>query len=1438
MQIISTNKSTLKFIQSLIGFIIFLGSMPSYADGIPDYYQEPGLNDTREYSVADKGTEYIDPFTGILRLTYKDLVIPGNGGLDIVINRVYQVSHQRSGVVGYTPYHDGRTTTGMGWDMHFGRIHYEGALFPNGCAINRDLTDQNPVLELPDGSKRVLYKKRASRSTDPYIYITKDRWIASCIDEQVYGETNGGMLVTSPAGVKYTINFLQPVKASTVLGQAAPKVWSVTRIEDTNGNWIKIDYKQNSQYAEFDRITTNDGREVAFTYLDAGTDASRLNFISANGQTWEYVYSKEPNQALNYYFLDEVRAPEGVTWNYSYHDSGDGLFSIKQVTSPTAGVTNYTYQNRVANVLVLGSIETTAIKTKTTSGVDVVSGVWDYNFSVSSNLDLTTITTPTGIEKYRHCGEAAIVVQVADCLFNDGSLLSKELYDGASGLLRKETYAWDGIQISDQYDKHPLRSYNRLQVWANHLRKLTIEQDGNTFITEYANHNFYGNPQYIIEDGPVVTGLPSRSTIEYTYNNFIDANTWIIGLIDVEKIWGIADAINVDYIETDNDYYSTGTKVGKLKQVNKYGVITSYDYYPSGDLETETDPMGKVTTYSNYYRGIAKNESHPVDATINEYVTISREVNDTGTIKSETNGEGNKTSYGYDDLNRLTSIVTPRLDDSDTTVIWSSGGRVKTVNRGSFSSVTTEDGFGNTTSTQAEGITKIFEYDAVGQLLFASNPSSTTLGDRYVRDALGRVEQITHVDGATVPTFIQYEYLPGNKIRVTDENSEVTTNTYGSYGDPDVRYLVEINAPESSVTVIERERNGDIRFVYQNGVYRDYYLDTRRYLNFTVGPEVGVTELVHDDSGNMTQKFVNTSEATIFTYDDLNRLKKIDYPLGTDDVDYIYDKNSNLTDLNTAAANWHYVYDSNDNLKEEWLTTNGVIHKIIYTYDARDNLSSVQYPNGQVINYSPDDLGRATQISGFVNSLDYHPNFQVHNINFANGKTTTISQNTRLWPERFNTGAISNVIYGYDNAGNVDSYTDDNNLLNNRSMAYDGLNRLRTLSGSAGTGTINYSIDGNIASKNVDGVDLTYTYDIYNLLDTVTGSKPYAFSYDVYGNVTYNGHDSFVYNDASQLTDITNQNTHFDYDGNNRRVIKHENGQISKIMFYNKAGQLMYETDRYNDAQTVYVYLDSTLIARREFCADQDNDGDGLGSCTEIKLGLNTSLADSDGDGINDGDEDAEGDGMTNIYEATYGLNPQVNDAALDMDADGVNNLAEFILGSYANNPDTDADGMPDGWENTYNLNLLINDASSDPDADLLTNINEYHNGTNPLLADSDGNGINDGNEDPDADGLTNLEETQNGTDPLNSDSDNDGLTDGYEVTNGLNPNNGLDALDDTDNDGLTNLEELQYGTDPNNPDTDGDGVNDGDEITAGTDPLAPLFNPAVLVPIIYLILF
>jgi len=185
-----------------------------------------------------------------------------------------------------------------------------------------------------------------------------------------------------------------------------------------------------------------------------------------------------------------------------------------------------------------------------------------------------------------------------------------------------------------------------------------------------------------------------------------------------------------------------------------------------------------------------------------------------------------------------------------------------------------------------------------------------------------------------------------------------------------------------------------------------------------------------------------------------------------------------------------------------------------------------------------------------------------------------------------------------------------------------------------------------------------------------------------------------------------------------------------------------------------------------------------------------------------------------------------------DLDGDGCLNTDEVIAGTNPSVADTDGDGENDCIE-------IGADPANPTDTDGDGVIDALESST----VDTDGDGVFDeadpANTDPcipnvnagpcdqDGDGLTNTEEATEGTDPTNPDSDGDGVNDGTEVTNGSDPMNPCDPDDtlpgcqiDTDGDGLMDAEEATLGTDPNNPDTDGDGFTDGVEVGNGTNPL------------------
>lgn len=124
--------------------------------------------------------------------------------------------------------------------------------------------------------------------------------------------------------------------------------------------------------------------------------------------------------------------------------------------------------------------------------------------------------------------------------------------------------------------------------------------------------------------------------------------------------------------------------------------------------------------------------------------------------------------------------------------------------------------------------------------------------------------------------------------------------------------------------------------------------------------------------------------------------------------------------------------------------------------------------------------------------------------------------------------------------------------------------------------------------------------------------------------------------------------------------------------------------------------------------------------------------------------DDADEDGLCDLLEVSL---LKTNPDSLDTDGDTLSDFDEVV---YTKTSPTDK----------YTNKLSVTDADDDSDGDKLTNKEELSYKTNPLLSDSDFDGVNDYDE---------IKKYM--TDPNNDDSDNDNIIDGDEIKLGLKPN-------------------------------------------------------------------
>ncbi len=1080
---------------SLLGVLALNGVLKAQ-EALPDFYKEPGLYPNRDY-VNQHATENVDPFTGALQIHSTDIYLPGNGGFDLKVIRSFNSSR----INPLNPLDPNTSSlTGLGWTVHFGRVLKKGAS-ANVC-LNNDsgvAIGDNPVLELPDGSRQVL----AFTGGSSPLMLTTQRWRADCL-------AGNGLAVYSPDGVRYDMT--QQVQE---VGAPYPiSAWYTTKITDRNGNNATISYAAAAS-PQISGVSASDGRSITFNYLDSGTLSRRISSITTGGRTWTYSYQAIPN-VVGRHFLTAVTRPDAVgsSWQYTYNTSASTASAdynqLSQMTYPQGGTVNYGYAYVFFDTTSNPNSRSVVVATKTTSA----GGNWSFAYTpgASSVYDTTVVTTPAGDITYRHFGAN---FATSGSVWKIGLLYQKQ-----TGSLQVETNTWGSQQISTENNLRQGAFPTKIdtEVYAPVLTQRTIVRDGVTYQTSYSNHDTYGNPQTVVEAGP---NGGSRTT-QLTY--YTNTSKWVVNQLSNETTTGVGAVLR------------TWDSNGNLLSETRDGVATSYTRHPEGDVWTITRPRGLVTTYTNYVRGIPQNEAQP------EAVNLSRVVSDAGNVTSETNGEGNTTSYQYDGLNRVTRITPPV--GNPTNISYSA--TVKTATRGTLQQVTTHNGFGQAVSVNTGGLSIATSYDSLGRKTFESKIGSATVGRNYQYDILNRLTRVTHNADSSYRSFTYSAASGVPRLAVRDERGNITTHAYRAYGDPDTPLVMSITAPVTAANVsIVRNGRGLVTSVTQAGVTRQFNYDTRYYLVSTVHPEVGTTVYGRDAAGNMTSKQVGSSGVSTFEYDGRNRLWRVTYPAGDpSQVVNTYWKTDRLRSVTNAVATRNYGYDSNQNLTTETLVVDGLTMAATYNYNANDQMSSIVYPVlGRTASFSPNALGRPTSIAtqlGTLLNATFWPNGQINNIAFTGGSSVAYGQNTREWLNKITVKTGDNVTrinstLTFDKSGNLVTVADSVDTTFNRTLAFDAINRLTTANGPWGTGAFTYSGSGNVLTQVVAGVTKTSTYDTQNRLLTYGGG---SVSHDVYGNIIGTPEDSYTFDNAGNLRSRASGVANgYQYDGANTRVI-------------------------------------------------------------------------------------------------------------------------------------------------------------------------------------------------------------------------------------------------------------------------------------------------------------
>ena len=1367
-----------------------------------DFYSTPGLNPFEE-RVNDNFNESISPFNGILHLSYTDVFIPGNGGMDIAVNRRYSTSDAIVSV--------NRSVYGVGWDISFGKLIYSSgnSLNPEICSTGLAGlfdTKDNPIFETPDGSNELLVANDGSMaSATNALMVSKGRYMLACEPGQDGdGNAVNYWAVYAPNGTRYELGFIPGISDSDGRIRAY-----VSKISDRNGNEIQIKYAVNSVFTVYIKSISDpdDGRNVLFTYHDEGLNTIRLNSIRTPTQIWQYNYQGvyEYNDAVgaldgflsypnfdNYHLLS-VRRPDGREWGYEYFTEelvpGESYIYqnwrhlIKEVRYPFGSQINYEYQDVFfGETSIFYEKPHQVIKKKIvhTLAGDRISGlapispgddernVWEYYFypgggvvnrfddegvlEISETTDLTIINNPLGVEAYHHYGYDGTT---EGNIWRVGLLMYKIVTDNQGVRLSGETNYWSSQDISTEaYWNGRGPNFRDSTTKAPLLISRGITQSGVGYKTEFTDFDGFGNPGYVIRDG---TSVPDSIDTNITYH--IDSDLWIVNQTQDEEIVGVGE---IKRIFDDK---------GNIKQIDEYGTVTNFTYTHEGDINTETNAKNQTIIYSDYFRGIARRIEYP------ENKTITREVNDTGTVNSETSGRGFVTKYEYDSMNRLVFVDTPVHADVTISYTTSNSNLIRILTRGNFQKITKFNSLLKPVQIEKvdtvtnQEITTVTEYDILGRPTFVSKPSYgsypslLTESDRALAgitttyDAIGKILSVRNPDGSERLYCYYNQACVGEEnpalgaVEVIDERGNKTVNHYAGYGTPDEKHLIRISSPEDIETLITYDKLNNVTQILQGekdgiGHVRRYNYDSRFFKVSEDHPEIGHIELGRDAIGNLTTRQIKNSiiaenthpdsEITSYSYDELNRLKTIDYPIPTSDVTFTYDADDNLKSVINDISSRIYEYDANGNLLNETISIEGDSYSLVYGYNNLDQLDSIIYPSGRIVDYGNDAFGRPTSVSTYVDQVNYYPGGQIKSMSYNNGFSTTFELNEREWIKSIRVNGAGNpglvdLAYGYDGKGNVKNII-DNTGINTRTMKYDGVDRLVEANGMWGTGAFSYDHEDNMRTRIIDTASDTYLTTNNRMHEMQrNGAVVFASVFDVYGNQLNTANHDLIFDDANNLIEaqvssaISNNLPPiiFKYDGDKHRVYR-ENAEGVTHYVYSKGESVLAEVDTTTNTSKENIYLGSQIVASVKGNDDPvakivavknvpekspvtldgttsfDPDGDIVGYQWVQISGVDVAL-DGIGPGIVEFETPLVSKNETLVFELT------VTDDRGAIDSAEVSVIVELT--------DTDSDGLSDLWESIFfpsNLNEL--QGNGDYDHDGITDLDEFLNNSDPTV--------------------------------------------------------------------------------------------------------------------------
>jgi RHS repeat-associated protein len=399
--------------------------------------------------------------------------------------------------------------------------------------------------------------------------------------------------------------------------------------------------------------------------------------------------------------------------------------------------------------------------------------------------------------------------------------------------------------------------------------------------------------------------------------------------------------------------YDRGYRLSSEMDANTQ--TTFYQYDSMSNLVACTDALGRTTNfdYDDFNRPVKTTYPEAMPGAARLFATVTYDA--AGNVTQRTDTAGRVTSYLYDDVNRLVSATDA---DNKTTTFeydalgrttalvdarsqryrfnYDALGRLKHIRRGTAVMTFTYDAVGNRKHrTDYNGALTDYDYDALNRLKTITYPDTATVGFTY--DKLSRLQTAANENGT-----VNFDYNKMNRLtRATDVFGQIVEYNYDDNGN---RTRLSLNS----------------------AIVATYRYDALNRPTKILDAASAAFTFDYDAADRLTQKKAPNGVKTTYQYDGLDRLTRLLDAKGTTtiaDRQYQYNTASQITQIAEPANTKSYGYDAVDRLTSA-LYTNPLQPAENYAYDAVGNRTSSQLSASYA--YQPFNLLATTSTTGYT----------------------------------------------------------------------------------------------------------------------------------------------------------------------------------------------------------------------------------------------------------------------------------------------------------------------------------------------------------------------------------------------------------------------------------------------------------------------------------------